>query len=420
MTSTDLDLLPRLADAATGDAREGGAEDHVDGMPCRWVVSPRDTAQVSAVLRVAHEAGLAVVPRGTGSKLGWGAAPERVDVLLDLSRLDALVEHAAGDLITVVGAGRRLDDLQGDLASAGQWLAVDPPRRGTGGTAGGLVATATTGPTRLLHGPVRDLVIGATMVRADGVVARSGGKVVKNVAGYDLGKLLTGSFGTLGVITEVAFRLHPVAEAHQWVSVPVASAHHAHALVQGVIHSHLVATACELDRPVRGEATLAVRLDGIVPGVAVRTAAARELLGAAAEASDGAPPWWGSEPGSAGEVRLKLTHEIAALVQLLEAVDRAATSSGVPIDVRGSAAVGVLTVALRGTRDRAAIAGVVEELRSAARSFGGSVVVLDADPETKQRLDVWGPVKGLDLMRRVKEQFDPDRVLSPGRFVGGI
>ena len=115
-------------------------------------------------------------------------------MVLDLTGLDQLVEHTAGDLVAVVQAGRRLDDLAEDLAAAGQRLAVDPPRRGT---VGGLVATAATGPARLFAGPVRDLVIGVTVVRADGVLAKSGGKVVKNVAGYDLGKLLTGSFGTL-------------------------------------------------------------------------------------------------------------------------------------------------------------------------------------------------------------------------------
>lgn len=417
MTTTGTDLLPRLAEAAAGAVREGGTDDHVDGMPCRWVASPADTAQVAAVLRTAHAAGLAVVPRGSGSKLTWGAVPERLDVILDLSALDRLVEHAAGDLITVVGAGRLVDDLQRDLAGSGQWLAVEPSRPGT---VGGLVATASTGPTRLLHGPVRDLVIGTTMVRADGVVARSGGKVVKNVAGYDLGKLLTGSFGTLGVLTEVAFRLHPLAEAHGWVTVPVASARHAQALVQGVIHSHLVATACELDRPAGGGATLAVRLDGIAPGVAARTAAALSLLGDGARSSDAAPPWWGAEPGQPGGALLKLTHEIAPLTALLDSVDAAAERSSVSIDVRGSVAVGTVLARLRGIPDPAAIATVVDELRAAAPRFGGTVVLLEADPDTKRMLDVWGPVKGLDLMRSVKQQLDPGRTLSPGRFVGGI
>jgi len=401
MSLTDTDVRSRLEE--TTDVRDGAAADHVGAVLPRFVASPVDEAAVSAVLRTAHEHGLAVVPTGSGTKLAWGAPPERVDVLLDLGRLDALVVHAAGDLIAVVGAGRRLDVLQADLASAGQWLAVDPPR---GGTMGGLVATATSGPTRLLHGPVRDLVIGTTMVRADGVVARSGGKVVKNVAGYDLGKLLSGSYGTLGVVTQVAVRLHPLPEATGWVTVPVRSSAHAADLVQRLIHSHLVATAVELDRPATGPSTLALRLDGIRPGVQARTSDACALLGDGVEDPDGAPDWWGIEPG--GEVLLKVTHEVASLAAALEAC--------AGLDVRGSAAVGTLYA----SAPAADAAAALERLRLAAPTFGGAVVVLDAPAELKAALDVWGPVRGLDLMRRVKDQFDPTRVLSPGRFVGGI
>ena len=403
MSLTDTDVLPRLAEAVGDDAREAADSDRVGGMRPRWVASPADEAGVAAVLRVAHEHGLAVVPRGSGSKLSWGADPERLDVVLDLSRLDGLVEHAAGDLIAVVGAGRPLDALQHDLSSAGQWLAVDPARRGT---VGGLVATATSGPTRLLHGPVRDLVIGATMVRADGVVARSGGKVVKNVAGYDLGKLVTGAYGTLGVLTQVAVRLHPLPEASRWVTAPVTSSAHAADLVQRVLHSHLVATAAELDRPAGGEGTFSVRLDGIAPGVEVRTEGALALLGAGASASADAPSWWGSEPD--GDALLKITHEAASLAAALDA------ASG--LAVRGSAAVGTLYASCPASELQAAVA----RLRAAAHGFGGAVVVIDAPAEVKATLDVWGPVRGLDLMRRVKDRFDPTRVLSPGRFVGGI
>ncbi len=417
MTTTDLtQIQDRLTEAAGGDLRPGGADDRVGGMPCRWVVRPTTTAEVAAVMRVAHDCGLAVVPRGSGTKIGWGAAPERLDVVLELSGLDALVEHAAGDLITIVGAGRRVAELQHDLAGSNQWLAVEPSRAGT---VGGLVATASTGPTRLLHGPVRDLVIGTTMVRADGVVAKSGGKVVKNVAGYDLGKLLTGSFGTLGIITEVAFRLHPVPESTGWVTTEVTSSAHAAALVQAVMHSHLVATACELDRPPDGPAQLIIRLDGIAPGVAARTRDALELLGSGASAVPGPASWWGAEPGRPGDLLLKLTHEAASLTAVLDAVDDASTRCGASVAVRGSAAVGTLLVAVDGSAATVR-AAVVERLRAAASGFGGSVVVLDADPESAALLDRWGPVKGLELMRRVKEQFDPDRVLSPGRFVGGI
>jgi glycolate oxidase FAD binding subunit len=377
----------------------------------RWVASPASVDEVAAVLRLASDSDLAVVPRGAATRLQWGAAPERCDVVLDLTRLDGLVEHTAGDLVAVAQAGMRLDDLQARLASAGQWLAVDPPRRGT---VGGLVATAATGPTRLLHGPVRDLVIGTTMVRADGVVAKSGGKVVKNVAGYDLGKLLTGSYGTLGVIVQVAFRLHPLPERSEWVTVPVRSATEVQDVVLHVAHSHLVAAGVELDWS-GGSGAVSVRLDGIPSGVQARTQDALTVLGPDAADSDSAPEWWGTEPAG-GDLLLKLTHEVDSLGRVLAAIDTAAGAAGANAHTRGSAAVGTLDVAVEGGDP----AAVVDRLREVAPSFGGTVVVLDAPAAVKAALDVWGPVHGLDLMRRVKHQFDLHRVLSPGRFVGGI
>ena len=416
-------ILDRLSAATEGHAVDATPDDAVDRMPVRWVTRPGSTEQTSAVMRVAAHHDLAVVVRGSGTKLTWGSRPERVDLVLDTTRMDTVVEHAAGDLIVVVGAGRRLDDLQGDLVGSGQWLAVDPPRRGT---VGGLVATATTGPTRLLHGPVRDLLIGVTVVRADGVVAHAGGKVVKNVAGYDVGKLLTGSLGTLGVITQAAFRLHPLPETRRWVSVPVThpdgnwTPWEIQALVQRVVHSQLVPTAVELDRPATGGATLCLLLEGIPPGVQSRTAQALDLMGAGATAGDDAPEWWGAEPLVGGEVLLKLTHEIAGLAHLLTALDDACLALGVTAHLRGSVAVGAVTVGLSGVADADALARCVASLRERAPSFGGTVVVLEAPGDLKADLDVWGPVGGLPLMRAVKGQFDPERRLAPGRFVGGI
>jgi glycolate oxidase FAD binding subunit len=410
-------ILENLRAATEGHAVGATEADAVDSMPARWVALPVSTEQTAAVMRVAAHHDLAVVVRGSGTKLTWGARPERVDLVLDTTRMDTVVEHAAGDLIVVVGAGRRLDDLQAALSGSGQWLAVDPPRRGT---VGGLIATAATGPTRLLHGPVRDLLIGVTVVRADGVVARAGGKVVKNVAGYDVGKLLTGSLGTLGIITQAAFRLHPLPEARRWVSVPVTQPDRIHVLVQQVVHSQLVPTAVELDRPATGDATLCLLLEGIPPGVQSRTAQALDLMGAGATAADNAPDWWGMEPLVGGEVLLKLTHEIAGLAPLLSVLDDACAATGLTSHLRGSVAVGAVTVGLTGAADAHALARCVADLRERAPSFGGAVVVLEAPGDLKADLDVWGPVGGLQLMHAVKRQFDPERRLSPGRFVGGI
>jgi glycolate oxidase FAD binding subunit len=412
-------ILEKLVAATEGHAVTATEADIVDRMPPRWVAAPGSTEETSAVMQVAAQNDLAVVVRGSGTKLGWGARPERVDVVLDTTRMDALVEHAAGDLIVVVGAGRRLDDLQVDLAGSGQWLAADPHRRGT---VGGLVATAATGPTRLLHGPVRDLLIGVTLVRANGVVARAGGKVVKNVAGYDVGKLLTGSLGTLGVITQAAFRLHPLPETRRWVSVPATDADGIHNLVQLIVHSQLVPTAVELDRPPTGGATLCLVLEGTAPGVESRTADALGLLGPSATDASDAPTWWGSEPFTDGQVLIKVTHEINGLAHLFAALEEASAGSGLTTHLRGSVAVGAVLVGLSGAVDAGVgvLARFVDTLRRRAPSFGGSVVVLEAPGGLKDHLDVWGPVGGLDLMRAVKRQFDPERRLAPGRFVGGI
>ncbi|HET9632629.1 MAG TPA: FAD-binding oxidoreductase [Terrabacter sp.] len=416
MADVLTDVLEELRAATGGDAWEATEADVVDGVPARWVVRPHSTEETSAVVRAAAAHGLTLVARGAGTKLAWGAAPERVDVILDTTGLDAVVEHAAGDLICVVGAGCPLESLQSQLSGAGQRLGIDDRRNGT---VGGAVATAATGPMRLHHGSVRDLVIGMTLVRADGVVAHAGGKVVKNVAGYDLGKLLTGSYGTLGVITEVAFRLHPVPGARRWVTTALDSTDAVQERVLAVTHAQFVPSAVELDRSREG-ATLSLLLEGVPPGVEQRTAQALELLGPGATSSEEAPDWWAAEPAGSTGVLVKVTHEIAALAQLLAALDRAAESAGVVPVLRGSPVVGTALVALDGDVDAPALAAFVADLRSAQHRFGGSVVVLEAPSVLKEGLDVWGPVGGLDLMRAVKAQFDPERRLAPGRFVGGI
>ncbi|MDQ0381326.1 FAD-binding oxidoreductase [Amycolatopsis thermophila] len=397
--------------SATAAARRAGEDDRVDGVPARVVAEPSTTDEAAAVMRVAAARGLAVVPRGAGTKLSWGHPPERADLVLGTGRMDRIIEHRAGDLVVHVQAGVRLDALQEHLAPARQRLGISPvlPPGAGPGTVGGVLATAATGPLRLSHGAVRDLLIGVTLVRADGTVAKAGGKVVKNVAGYDLGKLLTGSWGTLGLVTEAVFRLHPLPPAARWVVVPVRSAADAHEKVQRVVHSQVVASALELDRPADGPASLAVLVEGIPQGVEGRVRTLLDLLGDA-EVTDHAPAWWGHAPWESGGVALRLTHEIAGLPRLLDALGGAA--------VRGSPGVGVLHAGV--PADPEAVPAFVERVRGASAGWGGDIVVLDAPAPVKAALDVWGPVRGITLMRRVKDQFDPDRLMAPGRFAGGI
>ena len=206
--------IPAQISAACAAVRPATPADAVAGVQPQIVAAPASTSEASTLLRAAAELGLAVVPRGTGSRLHWGNPPERCDLIIETTQLDEVVEHAAGDLVATVQAGVRMDRLAEVLATAGQRLALDPPAAdglaAGRGTVGGVLATGAAGPLRLRYGSGRDLLIGITIVLADGKIARSGGKVVKNVAGYDLGKLFAGSRGTLGLITQATFRLHPL------------------------------------------------------------------------------------------------------------------------------------------------------------------------------------------------------------------
>jgi glycolate oxidase FAD binding subunit len=370
------------------------------------------------VLRAAAAHDLTVVARGAGTKQGWGTPPRRLDLIVDTGRLTGVVEHAAGDLVVVTRAGTPLEALQETLGGARQQLALDAPLPGA--TVGGTVAVNTSGPRRMLYGTVRDLLIGVTVVRADGVVARAGGKVVKNVAGYDLGKLVTGSYGTLGLITECAFRLHPLPATAAWVCELVDGPQDAARLLAAVLTAQVVPSAVELDAPAEGGIEIGVLLEGTPRGVEQRAATTRRLLGGAARISGGAPPWWSAYPWRTGDVGLRITGALSHVPDLLAAAPAAGELHSVPISMRGSGGAGVLYAALPGATDPQVVTDVLDLLRAAATEAGGHAVVLTAPADIRDRIDLWGPVDGLDLMNRVKEQFDPHARLAPGRFVGGI
>ena len=409
--------LPDLG--TTAPVRTGTDADSVGGVSPRAVAAPTSTEEVAELMRGAARNDLAVVARGAGTTLGWGGPPERLDVVLDTTGLRGVVEHAAGDLVVVVRAGTPVAELQSVVAAAGQQLALDPAYPGA--TVGGTLAVSAAGPRRLLFGTARDLLIGITFVRADGVVAKAGGKVVKNVAGYDFGKLLTGSYGTLGVITEAVFRLHPIPAARRFVTAVCPDPASAASAALAVLGSQVVPTAVELDTH-RDGTGVAVLVEGVAAGLAGRTDALLELLGRLgldAHAADEAPAGFGELPFAADGTGLKLTSSLTGVGPVLAAARESATAHGVDLGVRGSAA-GVLHAGTGADTDPAAVSAVVDELRGLCAPYGGSVTVVTAPAAVRERVDLWGPVPGLDLMRRVKAELDPGRLLSPGRFVGGI
>jgi glycolate oxidase FAD binding subunit len=383
-------VIDALAKAC--EARPAEPGDAVQGVAASYVAAPASVAEASELLRTAAEHGLSVVPRGAGTKLHWGAPPERCDLVVETRRLGRLVEHAAGDLVVKAEAGLPLDELQEAVSGTRQQLALDALVPGA--TVGGALATATAGPRRLLYGSARDLLIGVTVVRADGVVAHAGGKVVKNVAGYDLGKLFTGSRGTLGLIAEAAFRLHPLPQASAYVSATAADARQALELTRALLRSPLAPSAIEVDGP--DPITVTVLLEGFADGVPQRAEAAAELIGG--RVSGEPPGWWGRLPD--GEVLAEVRAAPSALTALFQEA---------PAHVRGSAGRGAWHVGLP--------AADAEQTLARLRRHGSAVVLSAPDGTT---LDRWGPVPALSLMRRVKDQFDPEHRLSPGRFAGGI
>jgi glycolate oxidase FAD binding subunit len=369
--------------------RPAGDDDVVAGVPARLVAAPASTEEAAALIAATRD--MTVVVRGAGTKINWAPPPRSLDLIIDTRRLAGVVEHASGDLITVVRAGTPLAEI--DLGD--QVLALDGP---DGSTVGGTVATNTSGPRRMHYGTARDLLIGITVVRADGKIAHSGGKVVKNVAGYDLGKLFTGSYGTLGLITECAFRLHPQPIASLYVRSPSPASS-----VAAVLAAQVVPTAIEIDS-VSGE--LVVLLEGTPEGVRDRAARVEKAIGG--EITETPPPWfgrypWAEIPTHARAIGMKLSVPISQ-VPLLISGDRV---------VRGSAGTGVLYAAVQDISE-------VELLRATCVRAGGHAIVLTAPDDVRDILDMWGPVPGLALMRRVKDQFDPDHRFAPGRFVGGI
>jgi glycolate oxidase FAD binding subunit len=387
-------------------------------------LAPTSFEDAAAALAAATEDGRTVRIVGAGTKLNWGSADVGADIELHTTGLDQLVAHDAGDLTATLQAGVPLELAQRTFAAAGQMLALDPPLGGMqsaaahpaahpGPTIGGVIATGDSGPLRHRYGAPRDLVVGATVALSDGTIAQAGGKVIKNVAGYDLAKLFSGAFGTLGLIVSVNVRLHPL---HQ-TSVTALGAASDPAV--------LTAAAVALGRaPLEFEA-LDVAWKGGRGGLLARCAG-REALRRAQRAA--------RLMRQAGLAEIDVTDEDGQLWERQRAGQRSADRALVRIAAPPTALGDVLTAAdaSEGTLvGRATLGSHFVELSPEADAVatlrrglpaGVRAIVLDAPASLRTGSEPWGASSGPDveLMRAIKARFDPAHTCNPGLFVGGI
>ena len=368
--------------------------------------------------------------RGAGTKQAWGGRPAPA-VIVETTGLGRLLEHNPADMTVSVEAGLPLRDLQDALAQEGQWLAFDPPSEVAGATVGGLLATGDSGPRRLRYGGLRDLVIGTTLVLADGTVARAGGKVIKNVAGYDLSKMLYGSLGTLGLVAEVVLRLHPRPDTSATATLGC-SAQAATDIAVALLASPLEPAAIDWvqlpDPAADGEADgrLAVRFEGTAAGVQAQQDAAAAILASRA----GAPQWyaadeeremWGALAAEHLPVEAATTASAATLPTRTPAVAAALTdaarAAGATGRLASRPALGLHTAHLSGPPEAVAAAFDSWRTRLLAGGTGASVLLRNRPDAVDALVDALGPAPAsVGLMRSLKRSLDPDGRCAPGRL----
>ncbi len=401
--------------------RAATAADAVAGAQPKLVIEPGTERELAEILRLSNEAGLAVIPRGGGTKLGWGNSPARADLILSTVRMTEIIEHAWADLTVTVEAGCTIQRLQETLGQHGQRLALDPlwPEKAT---VGGVLSTNDSGALRLRFGALRDLIIGVTIALPDGTLASSGGKVVKNVAGYDLPKLVTGAFGTLGVITRAVFRLHPLPLNSHFFSISTVNAEETQKLVLAVQDSKLAHTFLQSHFSDEKAPASDILFEGTEAGLAAQETQLRVLAAPASVCAASNSSWtarqelWAfSDPASAAIAKISILPTNMARTMKLVAHSAKAQQ------LRWKAlwyATGLGWLRLEGKPG--ALCAALQALRGELQGQDGSLVAFHR-PSKMPAFDAWGTASdALPLMKAVKQQLDPKNTLNAGRFVSGI
>jgi len=390
--------------------------------PPSYFISPHNTDALATTLKLANEHNLTVMPCGSGSKLNWGGVRKNIQLVISTEKLNRIIEHAADDLTVTVEAGVKLASLQETLKEKGQFLPLDPTYSHDA-TLGGIVATADAGSWRQKYGGVRDMLLGISFIRADGEIAKAGGRVVKNVAGYDLMKLFINSYGTLGILSQLTFRVYPLPEASTTILLTgeknaIATAH------QTLLQSSLTPTAADLL-----SASLINKLDlgkgiGLIVSFQSILASVQEQISTLETVAK----------------KLNLNHSLYQNTDELNLWQTLQKTITIPVtDTAITCKIGILPNAAVSfldtlTENLGVIHGnsglgrlylnnetQIKKLRSQCEQNGGFLTILTAPIPVKQKIEPWGyQGNSLKIMQQLKQKFDPKNILNPNLFVGGI
>ncbi len=407
-----------------------------DGYVPKTVVLPASVQEIQDVLRFAAKENLSVIPAGTGTKLGIGNLPTKVDIVLSTTRLNSVVEYEPADLTVTVEAGIRLATLQAELAQHRQLLPLDPPYSDRC-TIGGIVSANASGSLRLRHGTARNQVLGLQVVHTNGTIVKSGGKVVKNVAGYDLNKLYIGAFGTLGIVTEVTLKLSPIPVQEAILTASFENVQDAVNTGLNVVGSQMLPMFVNL--LINFEAGGAI--DAKRPTLVVGFGGDPETVAWQLEQGQGIMEQNGAlgVTITEGELQRHLHRDVREFAANAErvivklnlkrtdiakfALQVANENADHDVQVMTLLGSGVLYLAVPVTSDTdfQGLAERLTQLRQSAMEAGGNLIVENAPSELKQNIDVWGSFgDATSLMKQVKVRFDPSGLLNPGRFVSSI
>jgi glycolate oxidase FAD binding subunit len=425
----------------------------IDGKKPKGVVTPGTIDEVSKVVAYASQEHLAIVPRGNGTKMKMGGIPKKMDIVLSTGRLNRITDRDCENLTLSAGSGLTLSEVQQGLTKVGKgyFLPLDPPFTDKA-TLGGIVATNSSGPKRLLYGTARDMMIGAKAVFPNGDIVVSGGKTVKNVSGYDMCKLLIGSYGTLGILCEMTFKLLPLPEKEATLLLSFAKLEEADGFVREMRCSQLNPASLEIlnakavqkmtysiSMPPNANYLVAVGLDGVAESIDRQVFEMSEMgkrygtLEALTLDAEKHHAFW----VALRDFSLRLTDEYSGVIsmksnfliskcgEMLGEYEKIAQGLGIDCAFISHAGNGILySHILLGKNFRSKVESFVEligKLTAEAVKYGGGLVVESSPLSIKKKVDVWGQSRSDYLVaRRLKEQIDPAGILNIGRFVGGI